>query len=672
MARIDEHDEELVRHHFKIDSHENKKKGIKLRLSNGQKTILLISLLVVLVVGAVGVITYIYKKPEITTEGESNDTLFPGDIRSKKISTSNKNLKQGIESFERGYYTDAITEFNEVVESDADDKDKSTALLYLGIIYENRGEEERAIEFYERAGKYSSLGNQVPLHMASAHRKKGDYKQAEEFARKAIEKSDKDPEAYILLGNIYYDLGRFEKAIEVYRRALDIEPDNAPLLFNLASALLKQGDEFAAIENLKKAAAKDRAGEVSFRSWSRLGALFIERRNYDEAVQWLEKALRLRPEDARNRYNLGIAYLHLGKDEKAREQFIRAEERGRNDVAMLEKLGEAYTRMKDYERSKEIYEEILKKNRRNVRVLARLGEIHYEKGEYDRALEFFRRITDIEPATENARVAWLNIGNILDDMQRYNEAIEAYNRALTISPKDHMAHYNLGIAYEHAGKPEKAVQAWQEASRLSKDDPSPRLAIADLYYQKGYYDEAEKAYRDITRDWPRLQEPHFRLASIYYKRDRLDFALKAFERTVELDNNTSMARRALINIGTILASRAGTEDEFEKAHNSIQKALLLQPGDPEALFALGQVHAKSGMQEKAVDTYYQALQGARASELVADIYNGIGKSYYTLGLYRKALQAFTRGLEESPSREDIRMNRKSAMNAYENQLEEQR
>jgi tetratricopeptide (TPR) repeat protein len=672
MARIDEHDEELVRHHFEIDSEEKKKKGLRFSLGTRQKSILLISLVVVLVVGAIGIITYIYKEPEITTGSKKGDTLFPGDIRSREVTTTNENLKQGIASYDRGYYTDAITEFTEVVESDADDRDKSTALLYLGMIHENRGEEDRAIEYYKRAGKYSSLGNQVPLHMASAYRKKGDYKQAEEFARKALDKEQKDPEAHILLGNIYYDLGRFKEAIEVYRQALEIEPDNAPLLFNLASAQLKEGDEFAAIENLKKAAGKDRAGEVAFRSWSRLGALFIERRNYEQAVQWLEEALRLRPDDARNRYNLGVAYLHLGKDEKAREQFIRAEEQGRSDVAMLEKLGEAYTRMKDYERSEQIYEEILRKNRRNVRVLARLGEIHYEKGEYDRALEFFRRITDIEPATENARVAWINIGNILDDMQRYNEAIEAYNKALAISPKDHMAHYNLGIAYEHAGKPEKAVQSWQEASRLSKDDPNPRLAIADLYYQKGYYDEAEKAYRNITKDWPRLQEPHFRLASIYYKRDRFDFALKAFQRTVELDNNTSLARRALINIGTILASRANTEDEFEEARNSIQKALLIQPGDPEALFALGEVRARSGMHEKAVDTYYQALQGARESELVADIYNGIGKSYYMLGRYRKALQAFTRGLEESPSREDIRMNRKSAMNAYEKQLEEQR
>ena len=79
----------------------------------------------------------------------------------------------------------------------------------------------------------------------------------------------------------------------------------------------------------------------------------------------------------------------------------------------------------------------------------------------------------LEPATENARVAYLNMGNILDDAQRYEEAIEAYQKALSISPKDDAAYYNLGIAYKHAGKPELAITAWKKAAELDPNDRAP-------------------------------------------------------------------------------------------------------------------------------------------------------------------------------------------------------
>jgi tetratricopeptide (TPR) repeat protein len=253
-------------------------------------------------------------------------------------------------------------------------------------------------------------------------------------------------------------------------------------------------------------------------------------------------------------------------------------------------------------------------------------------------------------------------------MQRFDEAIDAYKASLAISPKDDSALYNLGIAYKHAGKPELAVEAWKNASSLNRDDPKPLLAMADFYYEKNFYDLAERTYQDLISKWPRVQEAHFKMGTIYYKRDKYEYALKAYKRVIELDDKNDIARRAYINIAVLSTKMKHDEESANESIRMIQKALLIKPDDAESLFSLGLLYFHKEMYDKAVDTFYQALKGARESTLIAQSYNNIGKSYYKKKNYKKALHAFTRAVEEDSSNEEIRLNRKTAMQAYEQEL----
>jgi tetratricopeptide (TPR) repeat protein len=120
----------------------------------------------------------------------------------------------------------------------------------------------------------------------------------------------------------------------------------------------------------------------------------------------------------------------------------------------------------------------------------------------------------------------------------------------------------------------------------------------------------------------------------------------------------------------ILVSKTGKGDEtMEKSMSLIQKALLMKPDDAEALFALGIIYMKKEMYDKATDTFYQVVKGTSDSRLVGDAYNNIGKCYFKKRQYKKALQAFTRGVDEDPTSEELRLNRKSASQAYEAELE---
>jgi len=637
-----------------------------------KQIIILTSIAAVLVGGIIIATRFVYIRPEIFTPNKNALQPIDGVVKEMGADSDNIHIKRGRESYAKGYYNDAVSEFNEVVESGSSDRDKGIALAFLGMIADDRNEYDKAVEYYTRAMKYDSKNADIYKNLSIAYRHKKDYDRAADTAKESISLNAKDVNSKILLGNIYFDQGKFKEAADQYGDALKENPDNAAVMYNLGMSMLKTGDEFAAMEYLRKAAAADRIGEIAHRAYSRLGVMYTERKNFEMAEKYLKEAVSVRPSDALNRYNLGIAYMRQNKKEEAAEEFKKAEELGERDSEMLENLGDAYLAMRDYNRSQSVYERLLNINSRNVRILSRLGEIYYEKGELDRAYDTYKKITSIEPATENARIAFLNMGNILDDAQRFDEAVEAYNRALAISPKDDTALYNLGIAYKHAGKPELAVDAWRKAADLNVNDPKPLLSMADLYYERGFADLAEKEYEKVARRWPNIQEGHFKLATIYYKRNQLEYAQRAYQRVIEINENNELSRKAYINLGLIQAKTGATEESMEKSMQQIQKALLIKPGDPEALNSLGIIYSKKQMYDRAIDAFFQVVKASTDSKMVSEAYNNIGKAYYKKKQYGKALKAFTRGIEEDPSSEEIRMNRKTAMQAYEAEISRER
>ncbi len=625
----------------------------------------------VVAVAAVLIIIKYYKKPDFFSTDKVKSQLVGSEVKGlPDLKTSNLSIERGKKSFYKGDFNNAISEFENVVESDAPDEEKSIALTYMGIIYDDRGEYDKAIEYYQRALKYDKNNVITYRNLALAYKHKGDLEEASKTIEKGLELDPGNVNNQILLGNILYEKGDLAGAVMRFEKALEIESGNPTALYNMALTLQKKGDEVNAIEYLKRAGDADKIGEIARLAYGKLGVIYTQRKDYDQAQKYLKLAISIAPKDPVNRYNLGIVYLNLNETDRAIDEFLQAGELGQNDVDLLENLGDAYFKMRKYDRSLEAYNRILEINSRNIRILSRVAEIYYENGELDKAYDIYKKITVLEPVSENARIAYLNMGNILDDAQRYNEAIEAYEKALALDPKDSSALYNLGIVYKHMGKGELAVDTWRKASDLKPDDPRNLMAVADFYYEKNFLDDALSEYSRVVRRWPDIQDAHFNIATIYYKKGQHDYSLEEYKKVIEINGKNDLARKAYINIGVIQSkANKGDEETIKSAHENVQKALLIKPGDAEALSALGTVYMEKGNLDKAIDTFYQAVSATDDTKLVAEGYNNIGKCYFKQGLYKKALQAFTRGVEVEPTYEEIRINRKVAMQAYEKELE---
>jgi tetratricopeptide (TPR) repeat protein len=100
--------------------------------------------------------------------------------------------------------------------------------------------------------------------------------------------------------------------------------------------------------------------------------------------------------------------------------------------------------------------------------LINLGTLHYHQKNYIRAEDLYRRATQADPSYV---LAFFDLGNVLDELQRPDESIAAYACAIALAPGYADAHYNLALAYERKGERRRALAHWQIYIRLDKSGP---------------------------------------------------------------------------------------------------------------------------------------------------------------------------------------------------------
>src|SRR4030042_481545 len=243
--------------------------------------IILSSIAAALLIGILVVTQFVFKKPAVYAPSSANQNApFDGIRREENLASANEHINRGKESYSRGYHSDAIAEFNEAVDYDAPDQDKAIALTYLGMISDDKGEYDKAVDFLTRAQTYDRNNPDIYKNLSLAYRHKKDFDKALERAEKSASLREDDTDAKILMGNIYFETGKYDEAGADSRGVLDKTPDNPRVLYNMGSALMQTGDEFAAVEYFKKAGAADRIGEGAHKAYSRLGVIYIERKAF--------------------------------------------------------------------------------------------------------------------------------------------------------------------------------------------------------------------------------------------------------------------------------------------------------------------------------------------------------------------------------------------------------
>lgn len=105
-----------------------------------------------------------------------------------------------------------------------------------------------------------------------------------------------------------YQEGNFQEAEIAFREALEADPDNAQLRYNLGSVLAQQGEHEEASELLNefKNATDQPADQV--KAEYNIGKIYSNQQDWENALTHFRNALKIDPRDEDARYNYELAY----------------------------------------------------------------------------------------------------------------------------------------------------------------------------------------------------------------------------------------------------------------------------------------------------------------------------------------------------------------------------
>ena len=142
------------------------------------------------------------------------------------------------------------------------------------------------------------------------------------------------------------------------------------------------------------------------------------------------------------------------------------------------------------------YSKILEENPRHADTLNLLGTALAQDGEPEKGLEFLRRAIDEMPDKAPYRV---NLGVILQDLSKYDEAQGCYESAIKIDDTFGDAYYNLAKLYKEMGLFDAALLTYDNLLSIEPNHQNALLNIGNIFFEFGlmdrsieYFDKASK------------------------------------------------------------------------------------------------------------------------------------------------------------------------------------
>lgn len=113
------------------------------------------------------------------------------------------------------------------------------------------------------------------------------------------------------------------------------------------------------------------------------------------------------------------------------------------------------------------------------------GEGLYNQGKYEEAIQAFDKAIEIEP---QFAAAWNNKGVTLNRLGRYEEALQVYDKALEFDPQFTKARNNKCLTLEKLGRKAEAQVCFTETKESQKDNtitPSKAVEGSSTEYEQG-------------------------------------------------------------------------------------------------------------------------------------------------------------------------------------------
>jgi tetratricopeptide (TPR) repeat protein len=428
------------------------------------------------------------------------------------------------------------------------------------------------------------------------------------------------------VGLAYTQMQQFEKAAEFYRKALRLFPSFIPSRKNLGTVLWfsnhkeEAEHEFLAVT---KALPKDPVPHLY------LGSLQFERKQFSQAkahfkqagdlafnnpealpmvletylasqdlsfpdrmMQQLQQAETPNPELV---FQCGVLFGRYGFYSRAILAFEKVKTNYPDRYALSLNLGTAQLQARQFRAAIESLEGLVASNSAKGEVFLLLGEAYDREGNPEKAYSAYTRAIEMEPQSEEGYIALSSFASA-----HHNDefALKTLARGLERIPGSTKLLVQQGTIWALAMDLPQAEDSFRKASQSDPQAGLPLLALGLSQMQANKLAEATATLRQAASKAPDDFRPEYFYALTLVRAGgrgdpvRRKEIIASLERAIALNPQDPESRVAL-------GQTYQSADQLDLATKELEKALELDPSNATALYQLGLIYRKQGKVEAA-------------------------------------------------------------------------
>lgn len=542
-------------------------------------------------------------------------------------------------------HTEALDAYRQAIELDAANPHPYHC---LGLVHETLGDYQAAIPRFQQAiERYSAEQSQAAAvswnHLGNAYRGLSRFEEAIEAYQQAIELDDTYVAPWNSLGRIYVEQERPQEAIDAYRQSIKLDASDARPWNSLGNIYHAQERYDAAVEAFKQAVALDSDYAWPYRS---LGQISEMRGEHASAIEYYEQALNYYPEDAAEERSL--SWIGLGNIYRVQGHYPQAIDAYRQAIELYPDYPQPYhhlglisARQGRYEPAIGLYQQAIDRfsgdDERAV-VWNDLGDVYGLLGQWNDAIDAYDRAIDLD---DTYALPWFNVGNVYTRTMRYNQAIRAYRQSIELDETHAWAYHNLGLVFQHLGEFDEAVTLFKQAIEHHRDEQHEAVSwnsLGDVHQTQKAYKDAEKAYQRAIDLYPTYSRPWNSLGDVYQAQERQEGVVEAYQRAIEYEPSFAWPYHSLGQIykerGAYMQAATYYRQAIERHLRDIDKAVSWS--------GLGDVHRIQERYDEAIDSYQTAIELNPAD---AWPYHNLGFVYKSRGSYERAITFYQQAIK---------------------------
>ncbi|MBD2134626.1 MULTISPECIES: serine/threonine-protein kinase [unclassified Sphaerospermopsis] len=304
-------------------------------------------------------------------------------------------------------------------------------------------------------------------------------------------------------------------------------------------------------------------------------------------------------------------------------------------------------------------------NTHNAVDLYNQGNTLLQLQRYEDALANYEKAVNIKP---DYFPGWYGQGKALFELKKYQQAIKAYDKAIQIQPDYLEAWIGRGFALSSLQRYTEAISAFDKALHEKDDYPAVWNAKGDAFRNLKQYDNAIKSYDQAIELQSDNYESWYKKGLSLQNIKQYNDAITAYTQAVELKPDYTAA---LYNLGNSLVNLNRYEDalkaysqvvQYQPSHyrswfsrgnilvtlrryaeaiDSFKEVIKYHPSNYQAWYTLGWSLHQSQRYTEAIDAYQKAIS-LKANDYQA--WYNLGNSQYKLQRYEDAFASYNKAV----------------------------